>query len=247
MGWNPIKEAEKAAKKAIDKVLKPAVQAAQKAADKAIWKARKAAWAAVMTAKEEATDAVRTVEKEAEDAVKTVGREVEDGVRKVGKEVEDGLTEKVPALVEKAFEELAQAVTKEGLKAVQSVVKTTHTELEKLENGKPALVGAINNLGGKVEIGPITLAYANFYTRTELVAGVLDQYINHPPELRRGPIIDMVKALGPDTVDLGISVQVVALVVGSKELGVGGGLNDVSIELFAEIGDVILEKMGVPE
>ena len=236
MGWSPFKEAEKQAKKAVDKIIKPAVEAAQKAADAAIWKARKAAWAAVMKAKEQA-----------EDGVKTVGGEVEDGVRKVGREVEDGLKEKVPELIEDAFEELAAAVTKEGLKAVRSVVETTHTELGKLEKSKPELVGAINELGGKVEIGPITLAYANFYTRTALVAGVLDTYINHPPELRRGPIIDMVVAMGPDSVDLGISIQVVALVVGSKELGVGGGLNDVSIELFAEIGDVILEKMGVPE
>ena len=124
-----------------------------------------------------------------------------------------------PELVKDAFEALAAAVTKEGLKAVQSVVKTTHRELEKLESNKPDLVGAINNLGGQLEIGPITLSYANFYSRTELVAGVLDTYINQPPEFRRGPIIDMVRALGPDSIDMGISVQVVALVVGSKELG----------------------------
>ena len=243
MGWNPVKEAEKAAKKAVNKVIEPAV----KAAEGAVWKVRRAAYAKIKEVQGEAEGAVKKIGHEAEDAVRKVEHETEDRLREVGREIEEGFTEKIPDLVEDAFEALAAAVTKEGLKAVQSVVKTTHSELGKLEKSKPALVDAINELGGKIEIGPITLAYANFYTRTELVAGVLDTYINHPPEFRRGPIIDMVRALGPDSVDLGISVQVVALVVGSKELGVGGGLNDVSIDLFAEIGDVVLEKMGVPE
>lgn len=243
MGWSPWGEAEKQAKKAIDKIVKPAADAAKKALNK-IGDGIKSG---IKKVGREVESAVKKVGHEVEDAVKDVGREIEDELQKVGREIEETVTEKIPDLIEDAVEALASAVTKEGLKAVQSVVKTTHTELNKLEKGKPELVDAINQLGGRVEIGPITLSYANFYTRTELVSGVLDQYINHPPEFRRGPIIDMVKALGPDSVDLGISVQVMALVVGSKELGVGGGLNDVSIDLFAEIGDVVLEKMGIPE
>ena len=160
---------------------------------------------------------------------RSLGREVEDSVsqgRQGSRRRPDG--EGSGGLVEKAFEELPQAVTKEGLKAVQSVVKTTHTELEKLENNKPALVGAINNLGGKVEIGPITLAYANFYTRTELVAGVLDQYINHPPGTAARP--DHRHGEGPRSPTPWTwesAFRSWRLVVGSKELGVGGGLNGV--------------------
>ena len=178
----------------------------------------------------------------------TIKREVIDEVKsEVIEPAQSALTKQFPDLLEDFAQSVAKGVTKEGLKKTQAIVKVSHRELEKLEKSKPALVNAINNLGGKVEIGPMTLAYSGFYTRMEEVIGVLDHYINSPPSIRRRDIIAMIKALGPDSVDLGISIQVVALVVGSKELGVGGGLNDISIELFAEIADAILEAAGLPE
>lgn len=261
---NPLDEA----KKAVEHVIKPARDAAKKVVDKAgeaalgaISKARKACWDKVVEwtkriehAGSDAVKAVGSAATEAEGKLGHIAHDAEDAIGKAARdakgEVEDAvdkLQDHASEAVSEAFDALARAVTEHGLSIVKDVVSTTHDKLTELSESKPGLVDAINDLGGQVEIGPLTLSYANFYTRTELVAGVLDQYINEPPELRRGPIIDMVRALGPDSIDLGISVQVVALVVGSKELGVGGGLNDVSIDLFAELGDVILEAMGVPE
>ena len=206
-------------------------------------------------------DGVKKVGNEVESGIKTVGHEVEDSVKKVAHEAEDGLKkaaheieetfeERLPDLVEDALEnvlnELARAVTKEGLKAIRSIVHAADRDLTKLKEDKPGLVGAIDNLGFSMEIGPITLAYSGFYTRIDDIAEVLDRYVNEPPEFRREPIIQMIGALGPDTVDLGASVQVMALVVGSKELGIGGSLDTISIELFEEIADAILEELGVP-
>ena len=63
---------------------------------------------------------------------------------------------------------------------------------------------------------------------------------------RRQPVMGLVESLGPESVDLGISVNF-ALVIGSKELGVGGGLSELPMSLFLELGDAVLEELGVPE
>ena len=113
MGWNPLKEAEKKAKQAVDKVIKPAVRLGERAiekatdaADEAIWKARRAAWAAVMSAKEQAVDKV-------EDAA----REAEDGLtEKLPGMVEEAVTEKLPEMVEDAAQKLAKEAAKGAIK-----------------------------------------------------------------------------------------------------------------------------------
>ena len=250
MGWNPKKEAEKVAKKAaeevINKTLKPAAKKLEKETSATIWKLRKESYA---TLEKKGQDIVRSLDTHAEQAVSAATHEIDAEVHKGLHEVESRLHE-VPDQIEEAIKDavadLARAVTKEGLSTVKEVVDTTHSKLTELRENRPGLVDAIDGLSGYIEVGPMTLSYSGYYSRLEGVAGVLDTYINHPPEFRRGPIIEMVKALGPTSVNMGISVQVVALVVGSKELGVGGGLGDVSMDLFAELGDLILEKMGVP-
>ena len=258
MGWNPVKEAEKQAKRAVDKIVKPAANAAAKTANRAIDKASDAAESSVRSVAKKAARSVASVADTAEDSLKSVAKQAErsldeaahdikEDLSKVGHDIEDGLTDKLPELFENLIDELAESVAKEGLQKTQEIIKVSHRELEKLESNKPDLVDAINELGGTIELGPMTLAYSGFYSRMEGLIGVLDHYINEPPSIRRRDIIAMIEALGPDSVDLGISIQIVAVVVGSKELGVGGGLNDISIALFSEIADAILEAAGVPE
>ena len=236
---------EHTAKKAGD-----AIEGTAKDAGKEIDKLAKQAEECGMSAIDDIKNLAGKTKKEIEGTANKVKKDIErcaDNAKKdIQKEVKN-LDQKAQDAMEAALSNLGKILTKEGLKQVRRMVKETHNALEKLENDKPGLINAINELGGKVEIGPLTLSYANFYERTELVVGVLDIYINKPPKLRRKPILDMVRALGPDSIDTGISVQAVALVVGSKELGVGGGINDISLDLFIELGDVILEAMGVPE
>ena len=203
--------------------------------------------------------------------VESAGREVESGIKKAGREIEDGANHakneiestankakneieseinKIPKVIEHEFEEfvsaLARAVTKEGLKKIKAIVDQSDKKIVGLGISHPNLTDEINNLGFTMEIGPVTLSYSDFYGRASNISGVLDTYINSPPALRREPIISMIQALGPTTVNLGASVQVVALVVGSKELGIGGSLDSIGLGLFVELADAILKELGVP-
>ena len=253
MGWNPVKEAEKKAKRAIDKIIEPAVRAGEsalksvtKGGEAAIWKVRREAYAKIKEVGAAGEDAVKAVGKEAEKGVKTVERECEGNIRKVGKEIEDGLTEKLPDLAKDAMQDLAQAVSGEGLRQFRDLVKGAHREMDKVAERRPELVDAIDGVAVTFEPGPMTLTYSGFYSRANDIASSLDHYVNNPPKFTRTSFLDIIRAIAPTSIDLGISVNF-ALVVGSKELGIGGSLGDISTELFLELGDVLLEKLGVPE
>ena len=112
MGWNPLKEAEKAAKRAIDKVVTPAVDAAKRAVESV----GKGVRDGVRKVGREVEGGVKRVGREVEGGVKKVGHEVEGGVRKAGHEIEEGITEKLPALAEEAVREVIQAATAEAAK-----------------------------------------------------------------------------------------------------------------------------------
>lgn len=274
-GKKKAKQAKKKAEEAARKAKEKAAREARKAAEAAERKAREAREYAEHKAREaqrafedtlkKTTDPIERLALKAERAIKEGAKEVDvrDMIqdelnklkgtikREVINEVKDGVVKPVEEAVKKEFDEfvgaLAKAVTKEGLKTVRKIVKTADEKISALGDKYPALAGEINNLGFSIEIGPVTLAYSNFYDRVDNIAEVLDTYVNHPPEFRREPIIKMITALGPTTIDLGASIQVVALVVGSKELGIGGSLDSVGIGLFTELGDAILAELGVPE
>ena len=202
-------------------------------------------------------DEISKVDNKIEDGFKKASKEFEGVANKAKKEVED-LTKdvkrelnKLPELAEKelkhALDLLVAAITKEGLKKIRNIVRLVDKKLAILGVTHPKLTDEINKLEFSLEIGPVTLKYVNFYMRVSKVADTLDTYVNNPPEFRREPIINMIKALGPTSIDLGASVQVVAVVVGSKELGIGGNLGSIGIGLFAELGDAILKEIGVPK
>ena len=106
---------------------------------------------------------------------------------------------------------------------------------------------AIDSLSLTLEIGPLHLNYADFYSRIDDITEVLDKYANHPPKLSRKAINQMVLALGPTSVDFGLSIQAALFVVSSSELSIGVAVGDVPLTLFTEINDLVLEACGVPE
>ena len=73
------------------------------------------------------------------------------------------------------------------------------------------LVDAINAAGFEMEIGPVTCSYANFYSRSQELLSSIEDFSTKKPSFRRSYFIGMLRALGPDAVDLGISVQIIAL------------------------------------
>ena len=202
----------------------------------------------------------RDIKKEVLDEIeKKVFDKIEDTAKKGFEEVEETVTKKIPDIVaeeipekikdelEEALQSLAQAITKEGLKKVRDVIATTDKELSKLASNRPDLVDSIDSLSLSIEIGPLTLSYSDFYSRIDDISEVMDKYANNPPKLSRKAINQMVLALGPTSVDFGLSIQAALFVVASNEIGVGVSVGDIPLKLFTEIGDIVMEKIGVPE
>ena len=197
-------------------------------------------------AKRDITGVADRARDEIEGAAKDAKRDVE-GAAKAARREAERLPAEAEKIAKQAFDELARAVTKDGLRTVRNIVRVADRKCEQLVAHKPDLVDAINKLGFTVELGPVTMPFSNFYRRSGNILSVLDTYINRPPEFRRGPLLKMIEALGPDSINLGASVQVAALVVSSKELGVGGSFDEMDMALLTELGDAVLEEIGVPE
>ena len=202
---------------------------------------------------------IKRVGQEVEGGVKKAGREIEGGLKSTGKKIEGDLNkagnqikkdfEKLPKQVEKlaqdALQEIGKAITKQGLTKMRNAARRAMEEMQRLEKSKPALVDAINACGFEISIGPLTLEYAGFYARSEELVTCLDSFVSKPPAFRRKDILGLIEAIGPTSMDFGASVEL-ALVVGSKELGVGGKLKSVPLKLGTELADILLEKLGVP-
>ena len=149
-------------------------------------------------------------------------------------------------LVQSALDDLAKAITKEGLTKVHSLAKSARSNLSDLRKDDPTLVDAIDGLSFSLKLGPCTLNYSNFYGRSEELILALDGFIERPPAFHRQSLIFLIDSLGPTSVNLGVSVQF-ALVIGSNELGVGAELSDIPLKLFTRLGDRGLAALGVPE
>ena len=124
MGWNPIKEAEKQAKRAVSKIVNPAVDAAKRGVNQ--FGRPGEVWASA-TLPKPLRGGLKRVGHEAEGGLRSVESEIEDGVRNVGREVEEGLTEKLPELIEDAIEDAMKAAAsgavQKGLNAALDVIE----------------------------------------------------------------------------------------------------------------------------
>lgn len=171
-------------------------------------------------------------------------------IAKIGPAVKTEL-DKLSDAAEQAVKDALQEVAKKGLQEVAQkgleAVNTTKKELNKLRTNKPELVDSIDSLGFDLEVGPISLSYSNFYNRAEILSDALEIQSKNPTKFRRKPLLEFIESVGPDSVDLGISISLAALVVSSKELGVGLKFKEIQLKLFLELGDIILEKLGIPE
>ena len=123
MGWNPVKEAEKQARRAVSKIVNPAVDSAKRTVNQIGDQAK----SGIRSVAQQAESGVKRVAHEAEGGLKQVGNEIENGVRTAGREVEQGITEKLPELVEDAIEEALKAAAsgavQRGLNAALDVIE----------------------------------------------------------------------------------------------------------------------------
>ena len=192
------------------------------------------------------TDTGNKVKREAEAELRKIQSETKKATQVIEKEAKklEGLAEKT---IEAAIDELAKALSKEGLKKIHAGLVTAEKELSRLAEKRPDLVGEINNLGFELPIGPVTLTYSNFYDRVSSLIDAVEDLTRQTITFRQSTLINVVKVLGPDETDLGIDVQLAALVVSSKTLGIGFKLKSIGVNLFTEIAAAIMDDMGVPK
>lgn len=247
MGYNPFKSIENKIKKGINSLgdeirsginhlgneIKDGVRKVGRDVEGGVRKAAK-------EVEEEGKRGIRQVEGEARKSLEAAGKTIEAEAKQVLVTIED----EVKKAAQAAVDELAKAVTKEGLKTIRKVVKSTKRMLDS-ERGLE-YSDTLDEIGVDVQLGPVTLAYANFYTRADLLTDSLDVWINKPPTFRRKPLLNLVEALAPDSVDFGVDFEL-ALGVGSDAAGVGISLSSIPTKLFILIGDDILKELGVPE
>ena len=273
--WDPIKEAKKLAEKAAKETKKKAEEA-KKLAEKAAKETKRTAEKIAEEAKKELEkEVLKTVSSITDKIKKEVFDKIKEEVESLGEEAKEGLTSEInklkrkatheineagkkikddlgdlPKLIEDAaksiFEDLAAIATKEGAKKICDLLSGAISGMESLEKSRPNLVDAINAAGFEFEIGPVTCSYAGFYSRSKSLLDAIEDFSTKKPSFRRSYFIGMLRALGPDEVDLGISIQIIALVVASKELGIGGKLKSLQLELALELLDIVLKEIGVP-
>jgi ElaB/YqjD/DUF883 family membrane-anchored ribosome-binding protein len=197
----------------------------------------------------EVTDAGKLVKKNTIDEIENLAdrakNEISDAVKDAESTAKD-IGNKAKGLISEALESLSRAITSEGLKKARDLVNSVRSEMEDLRKSDPSVVGLIDSQGFKLKLGPATLSYGKFYSRSEALSEALDQFVNEPPAFRRGPIIKLVEGLGPTEIDLGISVEL-AFVIGSNELGIGAELTKIPLKLFTKFGDKALSALGVPK
>ena len=183
MGWNPVKEAEKKAKQAIDKIIKPAT----KAAEDAVWKVRKAAYAKI-----------KQVQGQAEEALEKVEEEAERNIRKVGEEVEEGLTEKLPALVKDVAEDMAEAASSRSIK---EALDNAADVIEMMQPSSFTLIFGVEL--ALVVQGEVTVAVAFPNPAAKLTE--IRKWAAKPPT-GRAQIIECIKTFAPEA--LGVEFKV---------------------------------------
>ena len=176
MGWNPVKEAEKKAKEAVNKVIKPAV----KGAEDAVWKARRAAYAKI-------TETGRKIE----DNLDKVEDQAEARLRKVGEEVEDGLTEKLPDLVEDAARAIAEEASERSIK---EALDNAADVIEMMAPTRFTLIFGIElALVVQGEVG-VSVTFPNPAAKLTEIR----HWANDPPS-GRAQIIECIKDFGPES------------------------------------------------
>ena len=221
MGWNPLKDAEKKAKRAIDKIINPAADSAKRAVNSVADGAK----SGVRRIGQEAESTVKKVGHEVEDGVKHVGREAEDELRKAGREIEEGLTEKLPELVEDVAHEMAKEASKRSIK---EALDTAADVIEFMSPTKYTLIFGIElALVVQAEV-TVSVVFPNPLAKLTEVR----KWASKPPN-GRAQIIECVKDFGPESLSAEFKVS-----------GNGGAVEWDGEDKYDRI-DAFLEKHGV--
>ena len=182
---------------------------------------------------------------EIESTANKAKREVEGAAKDVKREVEK-LPKQVEKELKKVLDALNSEVFKQTLPLILKAAKEAKKRMDWLKKNKPAIASAIDDVSFAPKLGPVVLKFTRFYERADTIIGDLEALLKKDFKIGRKSIREIIRAIGPDSIDLGIDVNLAALVVTSDAVGLGFSLPELPLELGLEILDEVLKACGVP-
>ena len=201
--------------------------------------------------KDVANQGVKQVENVAKQGVKQVEGAAKQGVKEVESAAKKGLGElagEIESLVAQALLALASEATKPALVLAAKMARTTARVINPVLKKHPADAKTLN---GVPFVLPITLGVVSLGLywngvfggeRLNKVANNLDAYAKRGIGTKRHEIIQFVKDLGPDTVDLGVGVQVSLGI----QVGITPSVWSLPTKYFLILADEAMKEAGVP-
>ena len=156
-------------------------------------------------------------------------------LKKAGEDIENDLD----AFEKRAVRELTSAAVHKGLEEADKVIKGIDKALAHFGDSHPALVERLNAIGDDIVLGPIVLRYASFYARAGEITDALDKTLGGSFKLTQAFLNDLIRGLGPDSITIDAEIDFFSRF--------GVDLENISVEIFVEIADVVLGALGVPK
>ena len=228
----------------IENIGKDAIKKIENFGKDAIKKIENEGNSVVNKVKNEGSGIINTIEKEGSGVINTIEKEGQKALNVVEEEIEK-IPDTIEVALELAIDELSKAITKEGLKKAQTIVRTVKNRMDKFAEGE--YDEELNKITFGLDLGPFNLSYDSFYDRSSDLVTTLDSFISKPPAFRRSDIKRLITALAPSSVGVSGSINVAFLVVNTDELGVGVSVSGFTGKLVALIVDDILKALNVPE
>lgn len=167
--------------------------------------------------------------------LRDTGRNIEKQLANKGKDIEQEL--------QKVLRPFSALVTKEamekGFHLAYKGASFLQRRLDLLEQRKPDLVDAINEVPLSFSVMCFTPTFENFYSRSQLVVSKLAVFSKRPPKYSRKEILDVYRILGATSLEIEPEILAAVLKVASIKTALPQAL-------VIELGDVIMEELGVP-
>ena len=267
MSWDPVKEAKKwinsiknAGNSAINSVQNEARSSANWVKNQAN-DAKNQAVGQINSTKNQAESEFNNLKNSAEISLNKFKQQIESQGQEVLGDIENKFEELPDMMKDEALKALAEAkklaeqlygvISKEafvaGIKFAHGLSEWIFKDMKEFEDNEPKIVAQLNKFGGGFSICGIKFHYSNFYKRSKILSFTLMEYTQKPPEFRRKPFLELIEAIGPDSIEVGLEASASFVVFQTQNLSLSGWINGVELEFFLLLGDKALKKLGVPE
>ena len=158
--------------------------------------------------------------------------------------IQHEVLEKIPSQVHGAIKsellDVGEAAAKEAFRFSCELARKTYNKLGALRSSRPDLVSDIDLVSMTVSLSVVTLEYSGFYSRAEGLCNLLDQ-MHQNFKLRRSFVKNLIINSGPTSANITVSGEIF-----TSAISAGAGIT-VPISLLAELVDLALAEVGIPE